>query len=200
MQNQVHPCPFLKVQPNKLHKHATDLLTGIPSVPSTPTNSDHGTSTISLALESSGLITPSNAALASPENLAAMSIEQKRALCCSMSLDELYHMTVEQLTALNPQNDPPNLLGPFHESEMGERLRIVQSELGNVAIMATPKDLRWYAVLFGVNFTGICRGTTELAAVCPQHVSGVYRVRAKTQVMARSIWLRAYYSRRTGRI
>jgi hypothetical protein len=166
---------------------------------STPADSDDDAS-IFLALHSGGLTSPAHAIFATPEKLSALSIEEKRTLCCRMSLDEFCLMTVEQLIALNPQNDPPNTQGPLEEPEMEERLRIVQSELGNVAIMATPKELRWYAVLVGVSFTGVCRGTTNLALVCPERVSGTYRVRAKTQVMARGMWLHAYYTRKTRRI
>lgn len=138
------------------------------------------------------LTVPAVAILATTAQILSLSSQEKLVLIHRMSLDELMCMSVEKLELLEPADIPCGKLGPFELPEYGEQLKAVESTLGRVAIMSTPPKLRWYTIVAGVNFTGVCRGTDNLSNVCPKNVSGVLPIRGRTQIEARARWIHAY--------
>jgi hypothetical protein len=144
---------------------------------------------------SDSLMNPLRAIHTSGGVLNGMPADQKTVLNARIRLAFKLYMDPDQLAGLNVDN----IIVPVRDHGMPEAQAtgtIFQGPDGMVLHVDRQPNDRWYVVIKGRGFSGVCRSTTEWANVVP-NVPGAVGHSAKDRASGEFAWLRAFYARQT---
>jgi hypothetical protein len=106
----------------------------------------------------------------------------------------------DRAAALDVYNVVVPYRGPVDQPAGLLRGRQFPETLGSQVHVDVEADDRFYAVVIGINFTGVVRGHSQFDAICPQGVRLVKGYRKNSKADAEAIWRRAAYKGEIGMI
>jgi hypothetical protein len=144
------------------------------------------------------VITPDIMHEVDAELLQNLSSAAKSRLNTLMTNEQRELLNDDQAAALDIYGAEVPYLGDVHGALEPPIARHIDG-IGGVHIEANGED-RFYAIIIGVNFTGVVRGNSNFMSVAPQSLRFIKGFRARSRVHAEAMWRRAAYRGECGTI
>jgi hypothetical protein len=136
----------------------------------------------------------------SVDQLEGLLEETKLRLNRSMVPADRERFDDERAAALDVYNVLVPYRGPVDQPTGPLRGRQFPDTLGDQVHVDVEADDRFYAVIIGIDFSGVVRGHSLFNAVCPQGVRLVRGYRCRSKAHAEAVWRRAAYKVEIGTI
>jgi hypothetical protein len=136
----------------------------------------------------------------SADRLEGLLEETKLRLNRSMVKADRERLDDDRAAALDVYNVLVPYRGPVNQPAGPLRARQFPETLGDQVHVDVEADNRFYAVIIGINFTGVVRGHSQFDAICPQGVRLVKGYRKNSKADAEAVWRQAAYKGEIGMI
>jgi hypothetical protein len=177
---------------------ATPTTTPLPPTTSTRTETIRQPSAAEAQEAAERRITVSELFNYSVDELEGLTPETKLRLNRAMLAADRERFDDERAAALDVYNVIVPYRGPVDQPTGPLRGRHFPDTLGDQVHVDVEGDDRFYAVVIGIDFSGVVRGHSQFDAVCPQGVRLVKGYRCRSKAHAESVWRRAAYKGEIG--